>query len=265
MAKYTVELSSMICAFAGDVDATTQYDSFDIIDTDDYKNPFHVDARTFDYLKNVSPNQIISNYALKFYQKHLDFNVLPHNFTDNEELNLKIIDKLLQNFTRHFWTYEIGQENPMSWFVVLQGFLDAQLPLYIQEYQKMIIDNENFITNLTTSNSTSNNTAHATSNASESSIAGNADTPQNELNFSLNTGDPTKDYNFSFASSVQGAKGISDSTSESTAAGTNKNNAQGRAYTIMQLVNQLETFANGLYINMWDKAKDEGLFLMLIS
>ena len=129
----------------------------------------------------------------------------------------------------------------------------------------MIIDNENFVTNLTSSHSSSNNTAHATSNASESSIAGNADTPQNELNFSLNTGDPSKDYNFSFASSVQGAKGISDSTSDSTADGTNQNNAQGRAYTIMQLVNQLETFANGLYVNMWDKAKDEGLFLMLIA
>ena len=61
-------------------------------------------------------NKIIDKYGLAFMYDRLT--EIPHNFTDNEDLNKEILDRFLKAFIRHFWGREIGQENPHYWYVI---------------------------------------------------------------------------------------------------------------------------------------------------
>lgn len=282
MAKYTVEVSSILSAHAGLLDPRANYQDVDIHGrTYNGETVADYDYQSWDFVFDTvdTPVKIVEKYALDCFEKHAG--VIQHNFTNQEDLNLKILDKEIQAFFRHFWGYEIGQENPLYWWNTVRNFFDENQPFFIKAYQKLMIKDEAFITNLsystgsTKSSSTGNTVADGTSNnvSDTSSITGNADTPQNELNFSLNTGDPAKDYNFNYSSSVTGAKthGTNDTTTHNTtdtknqSEGDSVNNSEARSATVMSLIRELEGFTNGIYLDMWQKAKEYGLFMQVIS
>lgn len=262
MAKYTVELSSMVCAFAYLQDPQGEDTHLSIEDVDSV-DLFDYYSHEFLYSQNTNPNKIIDKYGLAFMYDRLT--EIPHNFTDNEDLNKEILDRFLKAFIRHFWGREIGQENPHYWYVILQGFFDEHMPIFIQAYQKMMIENQNFITNVADSQSTGQSNANSVSEGTGSSISGTADTPQNELDFKIATGDPTDDYNFNYSSQVGGAKSKDSNTTKSDANDKQTSHSEGRNATIMDLVNQLQQFSNGIYLDMFSRAWDYGLFLSIIS
>ncbi len=271
MAKYTVALSSIICAGAGlqdpnanEVDINFPAINYDGIDISSFDYKTH----NFYYGTVMTPNYIIEKYAYNLFMRYT--NGLIQNFTNDNDLNTAIMKQLINTFCRHFWGYEIGQENPLYWWTLVKAFFDEQMPLYIQAYQEMIINKQNFITGLShsTNHATGNlnNNITGTNNGANNSLSGNADTPQNQLNFSLNSADPTKDYNFEYASNVTGAKTTSfdKTTSKTDQNTTNDDTTQSytRNQTIMSLVNQLDSFSDGIYLELFSKAKDYGLFML---
>lgn len=273
MAKYTVELSSIICAGAGlqDPQANEVDIKFPAITADG------IDLESFDYKTHnfyygiaMAPNQIIEKYAYPLIMRNTGG--LIQNFTNDDAINTAIMKQLINTFVRHFWGYEIGQENPLYWWTLLKAFFDENMPFYIQEYQEMIISKQNFITGLshTTNHATGNltNESVGTNDSATNNLSGNADTPQNQLDFSLDSADPTKDYKFNYATVVTGSKGTGfDKTKSNTNQNTTNddtNQNYSRTQTIMSLINQLNQFSNGLYLELFTKAKDYGLFMLVV-
>lgn len=270
MAKYTVELSSIICSYAGLISPDDDPQSVTIkgISYNGKTVPdFTYNTHHFEYDGLLTPNQIINSYAFNCFQRNAGD--LIDNFTNDQQINTQIMTQLINTFCRHFWGYEIGQEDPLYWWTLVRGFFDENMPLFIQEYQEMIINKQNFITGLT--KTTTNNTGElnsdvvGTTDGASNSLNGTADTPQNQLNFSLNSADPTKDYTFNYASNVAGAKSTNFNKANTTTNQNTKNNTTsqsfGRNQTIMSLVNQLNQFSNGMYLELFNKAKQYGLFM----
>lgn len=262
MAKYTIEFGNMLCAYANLQEIQDTPKSIDIKDVTDLSTYEYL-SHNFNYSLWTNPNKVVDKYASDFIKSFVTD--IPHDFTDNEELNNAILDKFLQTFVRHFYGIEIGQENPFLFWVTMQSFLAEHMPPFIQSYQKMMIEKQNFITNV--SDSTANNTANAnaTSDSISSAINGHADTPQDELNFKLNTGDPAQDYNFNYSTDVSGAKSKDNSTTKQDSTADSKAHSEGRNATIMQLVDQLTSYSNGVYLEMFQRAKNYGLFLQIVS
>lgn len=283
MAYYTVELSSMLSAYASLLDIRTNEKSFQIVNTvdghaiiwDDGNGKFvqlpnyhtengmtftHTD---FDFFKINNPNYLISNFVYPMCLEKCG--ELKDSVTDDPDLNRMIIDKFLQTFWRHFYGYEIGQENPQYWWTLFKGWYDENIDYFIQNYQKMIIENQNYITGLTHSTGNTSAQANGSSDGLSSAIAGTADTPQDELNFGLNTGDPAKDYNFNYSSQVNGTKQHDTNTSTSASNQDNTNDSTMRMRTIAELSSQLDQFFNnGIYLNLFEKAREYGLFMNVI-
>ena len=95
MAKYTVELSSMVCAFAYLQDPQGKDTHLSIEDVDSV-DLFDYYSHEFLYSQNTNPNKIIDKYGLAFMYDRLT--EIPHNFTDNEDLNKEILDHFLKAF-----------------------------------------------------------------------------------------------------------------------------------------------------------------------
>lgn len=283
MAYYTVELSSMLSAYASLLDVRTNEKSFKIVNTveghtiiwDNGDGKFvqlpnyHTEEgmtfthHDFDFFKINNPNYLVSNFVYPMCLEKCG--ELKDNITDDPDLNKAIIDKFLQTFWRHFYGYEIGQENPQYWWLLFKGWYDENIDYFIQNYREMIIKNQNYITGLTHSTGNMNAQSKGTSDALSSSIAGTADTPQNELNFGLNSGDPAKDYNFNYSSNVNGAKEKSSGTNTSDSNQDTTNDSEMRMRTIAELTSQLDQFFdNGIYLNLFEKAREYGLFMNTI-
>lgn len=263
MAWHTIEVSGMLAAYINlkqhfldnPQQVTIEGISYDGDSVPDYTYKTH----EFNFLKNMNANKLVTDYGAEFMRAHLD--TLPENYTNDAKLNTAITDQMLKTFVRHFYGYEIGQENPEYWWVLLQSFFDQYLPIFILDYQQLIIENQAFITNLNHNEGKSHATGNANSNSTNSSIAGMADTPQDELNFALNTGDPAKDYNFNYSSNVNGSKGVGGTKQDNTNDQTSSSDSKGRNQTIQSLINQLEGFANGVYVNLFEHAIDYRLFM----
>lgn len=270
MAKYTVELAEMFASFVKTIPVFENEQKLWI-----HKLGKYFTITDFNYFKNTNLNTQIDSFGpafIKYEVGNVAFNV-----SDCCDLNDAILAQFYRTFVRHFYTYEIGQENPLAWSVLLRGFFDTYLPIFALEYQQLIVKNQAFITNLNRSatasgaQTTNNSTANQNSNtkAHSSSVNASADTPQNELNFKIATGDPTEDYNFKYASDVNGAKGNNDQTEKSDQKSDSisktkshsHTNTSGRNENIMSLISQLETFTNGLYIQLFDRAMNYGLFM----
>ena len=255
MAYFTVELSSMLSAYAQLLNVRTQEQSFEIVKTFEghdlkwYDNGstyvrnwkyetsqgelFKYDS--FDFFKMNNPNYLIDNFVYPMCLEKCG--TLKDNVTDNDDLNKSIIKQFLCTFWRHFYGYEIGQEDPLYWWALFKGWYDENIDFFIQNYQQMMIQNQNYITGLskTLGNATANGNiktdSQTNTDSKHSEIAGTADTPQDELDFKLNTGDPAQDYNFNYSSSVNGAKSHDDgqTNSESNQDSINKQKI-GRAH-----------------------------------
>lgn len=257
MAKYTIELGSMVSAHAHLM--TTQGDDriLNISDGSGYEKAFNMPEFVW-----LSPNEVIEKYAKSFIDRHVGTG-LQENITDNEEMNAAIYDRFCQTLIRHFWGYEIGQENPLYFLMLLRSALDMYLPIWYQGYQKLFIDKAQWITNVNDGTSLTLSKSDANGNSKQASIAGNADTPQNELDFKINTGDPTVDYNFHYASDVNGAKSTGSTTNTANGATNTTSHSEGRNAVITDLLNKMLTYTNGIYFDLFDKLKAEGLFMFV--
>lgn len=257
MAKYTIELGSMVSAHAHLM--ATQGDDriLNISDGSGYEKTFNMPEFVW-----LSPNEVIEKYAKSFIDRHVGLD-LQENITGQHDLDNAIYNRFCQTLVRHFWGYEIGQENPLYFLTLLRSALDMYLPIWYQGYQKLFIDKAQWITNDNDGTSLTLTKSDANSNSKQASIAGNADTPQNELDFKMNTGDPTYDYNFHYASDVNGAKSTGSATNTANGTSNTTTHSEGRNAVITDLLNKMLTYTNGIYFDLFDKLKAEGLFMFV--
>lgn len=255
MAKYTVELGSMVSAHAHLMKTQGDDRILNIGDGSGYTKTFNMPEFVW-----LAPNDVIDNYARSFMDKHVGKD-LQENITDQADLNNAIYDRFCQTLLRHFWGYEIGQENPLYFLTLLRQCLDMYLPIWYQGYQKLFIDKAQWITNISDGTSLTVTKSDANGTSKQASIAGNADTPQNELNFKLNTGDPTDDYNFSYASDVNGAKSTGSTTNNANGTTNTTTHNEGRNAIITDLLDKMLKYTNGIYFDLFDKIKGQRLFL----
>lgn len=258
MAKYTIELGSMVSAHAHLM--ATQGDDriLNIGDGSGYEKVFNLPEFVW-----LEPNEVIDKYARSFMDKHVGTG-LQENITDQADLNSAIYDRFCQTLIRHFYGYEIGQENPLFFLTLLRQCLDMYLPIWYQGYQKLFIDKAQWITNVNDGTSLTVTKSDANSDSKQASIAGNADTPQNELDFKMNTGDPTDDYNFSYASDVNGAKSTGTTTNVANGTTNTTTHNEGRNAIITDLLDKMLQYTNGIYFDLFDKIKAQRLFLEVI-
>lgn len=247
MAKYTIELSSLFMA------------------TVTARSP-QLNSNFF----SPTPLQALNDdeAVLAFFKDNIGN--FPYQVSDDDDaINQKFLVTFERNFLRHFYSLEISQENTLNWFVLVSDFLNSEMPRFIKQYQAL--DQNNWLqTNTGQANSklnaiqnnTSDTDATQNNKSSSNQLNANADTPQNALDFSLDSDDPTKDYSFNYASVVAGAKSgnnadttsIQKTTNNGTTDQTTDNTNAQRNQTLMGLISELDTFANGVYLNLWTRA-----------
>ena len=246
MAKYTIELSSL---FMATVTARSPQVS------SDFFAPTPLQALNDD------------SAVLAFFKNNVGN--FPFKVSNDEAVNQQFLVTFERNFLRHFYSLEISQENTLNWFVLLSDFLNSEMPRFIKQYQAL--DQNDWLQTSTgsansklnaTQSNTSDTDARQNNKSTSNQMNANADTPQNALDFSLDSDDPTSSYNFNYASVVAGAKSgnNADTTSNqkttnngSTDQTTDNTNTQRNA-TLMSLITELDTFANGVYLNLWTRA-----------
>lgn len=260
MSKYTVSIAEMLSAYVGNLNVYENEDSIELIDPmSNQKKVFPISE--FNYFKLANPNFMIKNFSSMWLRSKLT--QIPNKFTDTDEINEKIIDKFLETFVRHFYEYEISRENPMAWFVSLEAFFNEHMPFWIMAYQKIMIENLQWTTREGESTGNANANGTATSNSKDNNVSASADVPQNDLEFQFQSAKPEETYCFAYSSVVQGAKGENDTVSKTTNDQTTRSTNKGRDYTIVQLVNQLQQYSNGIYLEMFQRAKAFGLFMTI--
>lgn len=259
MAKYTVEIAEMLSAYASLLDVET--DEKSVIITPPNESAITFSVSEFNFYKVNQPQFLIKHLATNFINYHLE--PLDFNATTDTQLNKSLLDKFYQAFLSEFYDYEIAFENPLNWWRKMYNYLLKYLPLYEQIAKNLIIDKAQFITN--TSHSDLKGLTASTGNTTSNSktIGANADVPQNELNFEIETDDPLKAYNFHYASGVSGSHATDDTQAKSNVDNTTSQDTSARNATIASLVNELFVFSDGIYTDFFEKARQEGLFLMI--
>lgn len=246
--------------------------------------------------------------------------------TKDENLNANLIDIFAQTFVRHFWSMPIGYDSPVTFFVHLRAFLDENLPVWAQFYKEAIIKHGLYTTtagtvtvedngtvhfegtNSTDSTATTNgksssdetnnakNTTNNTSNQNSNSqtLSGDADSPQDQLDLSINQDSASGSYDFKYASKVSTSINKSNTTTNGTSTTTNTgtNSATGsqssdqtghslgqnshdqqtgnfnkqslkqRNQALSELALSVSRLADGIYLNIFTKMKKFGLFLL---
>lgn len=258
MSKYTVSIAEMLSAYVSNLDVYKNEDSVEIKDPLSNKKMVFPIAE-FDFFNLTNPNYVIKNFGPMWIRSKLS--EIPNKFTDQDDINDAIINKFLETFIRHFYEYEISRENPMAWFVALEAFFQEHMPYWIMAYQKLMVENLQWQTREGESTGNANANANSTSNSKDNNVSASSDNPQNDLEFQFQSADPAETYCFAYSTVVNGAKGENDTTSRTTSDQTTKATSKGRDYTIAQLINQLQGYSNGLYLEMWQRALAAGLFM----
>lgn len=230
MAKYTIELSSL---FMASVTARNPQLS------DNYFPPTPLQSLNDD------------SAVLAFFENNVG--AFPYRISEDDTINQKFLVTFERNFLRHFYSLEISQENTLNWFVLLSDFLNSEMPRFIKQYTALD-QNDWLQTSVSHGVGTNDSVASQTGTNASNQLNANADTPHNALDFSLDSSDPTKDYNFNYASVVAGAKSTGTNNSDATQKNNSESNANSRNATLMQLITELDTFANGVYLNLWTRA-----------
>lgn len=259
MAKYTTELSNMLSAYVSNLNVYENEETVELIDP--FSNNKKVFSnKDFSFFKLSNPNWIIKNFGAMYLKSKIV--EIPHDFTDSEDINNAILDRFLETFIRHFYAYEIGQENPMLWYVLLEAFLDEHMPFFIQSYRKLMLEQLQWVTNESKSVGNAQANSNVTSNSKDDNVTSMANVPEDELEFKFDTANPAETYNFRYASAVSGGKSENNSRQQQQSTQDNILTSSGRNATIVQLVNELQSFSNGVYLEMFQRAKAFGLFML---
>ena len=269
-------------------------------------------------------NKIINLSALTWLTENCG--KLYQEITKDENFNADLIDIFAQTFVRHFWMVPIGYSSPLDFFVRLRGFLDENLPIWAQFYKAAIVKQGLYQTTvgtvtvedngtlhfegLNTSNNKSTTTGTNSNNAknstttevkgstdqttNSSNLSAEADSPQDQLNLSINEKGGKGDYDFSYASKVNGGLDQSKTQGEnksnttveglSGSEGKNSTDQEGhnsgqeshdqqtgnfnkqilrqRTQALSELAESISRLYDGAYQNIFHKAKQAGLFLL---
>ena len=246
--------------------------------------------------------------------------------TKDENLNADLIDIFAQTFVRHFWSMPIGYDSPVTFFVHLRAFLDENLPTWAEFYKEAIIKHGLYTTtagtvtvedngtvhfegtNLTDSTATNtgksssdetNNTKSTTTNntaqnSTGQNLSADADSPQDQLNLSINQDNASGGYDFKYASKVSASLNKNNTTTNGTANTTNSGSTNSTAsnssdqtghslgqnshdqqtgnfnqqklkqrnQALSELALSVSRLADGIYLNIFSKMKHFGLFLL---
>lgn len=246
--------------------------------------------------------------------------------TKDENLNADLIDIFAQTFVRHFWAMPIGYDSPVTFFVHLRAFLDENLPTWAEFYKEAIIKHGLYTTTAGTvtvedngtvhfegtnstdstatttgksstdaTNNTKNTTTNnSTQNSNSQTLSADADSPQDQLDLSINQNSASGGYDFKYASKVSASLNKSSTntngTSTSTNTGTNsttgsnssdqtghslgqnshdqqtgnfnKQSLKQRTQALSELALSVSRLADGIYLNIFTKMKHYGLFLL---
>lgn len=257
MAKYTVELGSMLSAY---VSLLPYEDNDKEIEIKTINEGIFVYKKN-DFLFNVlnNPVRLVNDFSNDFILSKVG----QQNFnpTDNQEINKNLLNDFFRAFVSEFYEREISRENPLNWWRLVYNYLIKYLPIHEQNIKNLIIDKSQWITNLSKQeqNATFNNVSSG--KGKSNSIGAGADTPQDQLEFNIETDEPVKSYKFDYASSVTGSADASSSSSQSNGQNNTLANTTQRNATIVALMTELNSLSNGAYGFMFDKANDDGLFL----
>ena len=269
-------------------------------------------------------NKIISVTALAWLTDNCG--KLYQEVTKDENLNADLIDIFAQTFVRHFWDMPIGYDSPVTFFVHLRAFLDENLPVWAQFYKEAIIKHGLYTTtagtvtvedngtvhfegtNTTdstatntgksssdeTNNTKSTTTNNTTQNSNGQTLSADADSPQDQLNLSINQDSASGGYDFKYASKVSASlnknntttNGNSTTTNTGTISTTGNNSSDQTGHSLGQNSHDQQTgsfnqqklkqrnqalselalsvsrLADGIYLNIFTKMKHYGLFLL---
>lgn len=246
--------------------------------------------------------------------------------TKDENLNADLIDIFAQTFVRHFWSMPIGYNSPVTFFVHLRAFLDENLPVWADFYKEAIIKHGLYTTTTgtvtvedngtvhfegtNTTDSTSTNTGKSSSNETNNAkntttnnttqnsngqtLSADADSPQDQLDLSINQDSASGGYDFKYASKVSASlnknstntNGNSTSTNSGTISTTGNNSSDQTGHSLGQnshdqqsgnfnkqilkqrnqalseLALSVSRLSDGIYLNIFTKMKRYGLFLL---
>lgn len=290
----------------------------------DYFKVHKADLPGANSISEYDENQIIRLTALAWLTDNCG--KVYQEITSDSNLNADLIDIFAQTFVRHFWSTPIGYDSPITFFVHLRGFLDENLPVWAQFYKEAIIkrglykttvgtvtvedngtlhfegtntsDNTSTTTGTNstdvTNSSTNTNKGTTDQSTTNSTLSAEADSPQDQLNLSIDQNNATGGYDFKYASKVNGGldKSNTNTTSNSTATTSGTNTTTGnnstdqkghnlaqdshdqqtgnfnkqllkqRTQALSELAMSVSQLANGIYQNMFLKMKQAGLFLL---
>lgn len=269
-------------------------------------------------------NQIIKITALAWLTDNCG--KVYQEVTKDENLNADLIDIFAQTFVRHFWSMPIGYESPVTFFVHLRAFLDENLPVWAEFYKEAIVKHGLYTTtagtvtvedngtvhfegtNSTdstattkgqsssdeTNNAKSTTTNNTTQNSNGQTLSADADSPQDQLNLSINQDSASGGYDFKYASKVNASlnKNNTNTNGNSTTTNTGTNSSTGsqssdqtghslgqnshdqqtgnfnqqklkqRTQALSELALSVSRLADGIYLNIFRKMKHFGLFLL---
>lgn len=348
MAKFTMTIGEMVTAYRKQL-SITKTEALTLPDGTSW---------TFNRLNQLPTLQTtITDYAYPWLIHEIE--TLKEDYSDDSDLNRSISNQLAQTFVRHFWQYEIGFETPDVFAIQLRAFFDEYMPIFIKWYQQYAVNNQAYLTSVTSLTRNVDGTIHMTGtgkadgnlsdktvtdgttnqngtakttgkttdtetgsqngttktngeqSSQDKSLSGTADTPQDQLATDFGASDPVSGYTFDYASQVVGSNttnkttssetqtntsdtsanrnGTSESDTTTTDAGASHNETdrtqttsntsentndqksnnkeqtgtQDRTQTIMDLTNQILNYVDGLYLDMFERMLNYGLFMQV--
>lgn len=290
----------------------------------DYFQVHHDEIPGANEVNPYDENKIISVTSLAWLTDNCG--KLYQEVTKDENLNADLIDIFAQTFVRHFWSMPIGYDSPVTFFVHLRAFLDENLPVWAEFYKEAIIKHGLYTTTAGTvtvedngtvhfegtnstdskatntgksssdeiNNTKSTTTNNTTQNSNSQTLSADADSPQDQLNLSINQDSASGGYDFKYASKVSASlnknntttNGNSTTTNTGTISttGNNSSNQTGhslgqnshdqqtgsfnqqklkqRTQALSELALSVSRLADGIYLNIFTKMKHYGLFLL---
>lgn len=287
MAKYTTEVSTLF------VSKLALINKFKKMDLSIKKN--YIDSSL---TRPYNPIEFIEEFGIEmfdYYFKNVD-SAIPQS-----KINIWGVysDEFKKQFWYEFWSKEIAQEDPLDWQRLIYGRMKKRIPILVLELEQLLTTDQAFLTEIGQAKQTqqvkseSQDANNSTSFSNDNSLNATATTPQDQLNFAVavkssydleneSTITPDTDvktvthvdetqpigaYNFDYADTVNGT----NSNSNSTAAGFNHNTGtndantqntnQGRSKDIFELIEKMDKFADGVFINYFNELKADSLFM----
>lgn len=288
MAKYTVEVSTIMCSTLG------LLDTFKKMDMSNKKHYLMISESL-----NPSPIELVEEFGIAAFDYYFP-KVGETTLMSKTEIWASYKDEFKKQFWYEFWSKEIAQENPMDWQRLVFGRMRKSLPILMIEIEQLLTNDQAFITATSKANQTQNATTDTEGKNNNVTFSNNnnlnadATVPQDQLNFALTVkqqyaldndstlgpdttvktlskidaeNQPIAGYTFDYADKVSGGVANSNDTSAGFSHNTGKNNTvtddsnQARTKDIFELINEMDGLVDGVFINYFETMKADSLFI----